>query len=78
MSPVGVVAVSHSPALAEAAIALALEMTSDGGPAIAAAAGTADGGTAPGIVLADLDIGAVAQARRRIPALTHDRPFTGP
>ncbi|NHF63142.1 phosphoenolpyruvate--protein phosphotransferase [Microcella pacifica] len=45
MSPVGVVAVSHSPALAEAAIALALEMTSDGGPAIAAAAGTADGGT---------------------------------
>lgn len=38
----------------------------------------ADGGTDPGIVLADLDIGAVAQARRRIPALTHDRPFTGP
>jgi len=45
MSPVGVVAVSHSAALADAAIALALEMTSDGGPAIAAAAGTADGGT---------------------------------
>ncbi len=38
----------------------------------------ADGGTEPGIVLADLDIAAVAQARRRIPALTHDRPFTGP
>ncbi|UYN83369.1 MAG: phosphoenolpyruvate--protein phosphotransferase [Microcella sp.] len=45
MSSVGVVAVSHSRALADAAIALALEMTSQGGPAIAAAAGSAEGGT---------------------------------
>lgn len=45
MSLVGIVAVSHSPALAEAAIALALEMTPEGGPAVLAAAGTADGGT---------------------------------
>lgn len=45
MSLVGVVAVSHSRALADAAISLALEMTSQGGPAIAAAAGSADGGT---------------------------------
>lgn len=45
MTLVGVVAVSHSKALADAAIALALEMTSQGGPAIAAAAGSADGGT---------------------------------
>ncbi len=45
MTLVGVVAVSHSRALADAAIALALEMTSQGGPAIAAAAGSADGGT---------------------------------
>jgi phosphotransferase system enzyme I (PtsI) len=43
MSSVGVVAVSHSPALAEAAIALALEMTATGAPAVIAAAGTAEG-----------------------------------
>ncbi|MFN3707634.1 phosphoenolpyruvate--protein phosphotransferase [Microcella sp.] len=43
MTSVGVVAVSHSPALAEAAIALALEMTASGAPAVIAAAGTADG-----------------------------------
>ena len=43
MTSVGVVAVSHSPALAEAAIALALEMTATGAPAVVAAAGTADG-----------------------------------
>lgn len=45
MSSVGVVAVSHSRALADAAIALALEMTSQGGPAVAAAAGSAEGRT---------------------------------
>lgn len=38
----------------------------------------ADGGTAPGVTMADIDLAAVAEARRRIPALTHDRPFTGP
>lgn len=38
----------------------------------------ADAGTAPGLVLADLDLAEVAYARQRIPALTHDRPFTLP
>ena len=38
----------------------------------------ADGGDAPGVVLADLDLGAVARARQRIPSLTHDRPIEGP
>jgi deaminated glutathione amidase len=35
----------------------------------------ADGGTAPGLVWADLDLAAVAKARAQIPALQHDRPF---
>ncbi len=35
----------------------------------------ADGGDEPGVVLADLDLGAVAEARRRIPSLKHDRAF---
>ncbi len=38
----------------------------------------ADGGTEPGLVLADLDLAEVADARQRIPALSHDRPFTRP
>ena len=38
----------------------------------------ADGGEAPGITYADLDRAAVAEARRRIAALGHDRPFRGP
>ena len=37
-----------------------------------------DAGEAPGISLVDLDLAAVKDARRRIPALTHDRPFAGP
>lgn len=37
-----------------------------------------DAGTAPGVSLIDLDMRAVADARRRIPALTHDRTFEGP
>lgn len=46
MSLVGLVAVSHSPALAQAAIALALEMTSgSAAPTLIAAAGTPDGAT---------------------------------
>jgi len=36
----------------------------------------ADGGDAPGVTMVDLDLDAVAQARARIPALTHDRAFT--
>ena len=32
-------------------------------------------GDAPGVVICDIDPAAVASARRRIPALAHDRPF---
>jgi multiphosphoryl transfer protein len=42
---VGIVAVSHSRALAEAAVALALEMVAGDPPPLAIAAGTSDGGT---------------------------------
>lgn len=35
----------------------------------------AEGGTDPQIVLADLDHASVLEARRKIPALTHDRPL---
>ncbi len=35
----------------------------------------ADGGVEPGVTLVDLDPKAVAEARRRIPSLTHDRDF---
>lgn len=38
----------------------------------------ADGGTAPGIVMVDLDVSKVSDARGRVAALTHDRDFTGP
>ena len=38
----------------------------------------ADGGTEPGVVMAELDIGQVAAARQRIPSLTHDRLFDAP
>ncbi len=38
----------------------------------------ADGGTAPGVITVDLDLSAVDDARRKVPALTHDRPFEGP
>ncbi|MFV3074748.1 carbon-nitrogen hydrolase family protein [Niveispirillum fermenti] len=38
----------------------------------------ADGGQEPGIVLADLDLSKVAEARRMVPSLMHDRPFAGP
>jgi predicted amidohydrolase len=36
----------------------------------------ADGGDEPGIVLAEIDLSKVADTRRRIPSLSHDRPFT--
>ena len=36
----------------------------------------ADGGEAPGIVLAEVDPAEVAKARSMIPSLQHDRPFT--
>jgi predicted amidohydrolase len=36
----------------------------------------AEGGTEPGVVLADIDPAAVQEARRRIPSLYHERPYT--
>ncbi len=38
----------------------------------------ADMGTDTGIAMVDLDLGSVAQSRKRIAALSHDRPFEGP
>lgn len=38
----------------------------------------ADGGTEPGVTVVDLDLAQVEEARRRIPALAHDRNFDGP
>ncbi len=38
----------------------------------------ADAGTDPGITIVDLAMGDVAQARARVPALTHDRKFAPP
>ena len=35
----------------------------------------ADGGTAPGIVTAEIDLLQVAETRRRIPSLLHDKPY---
>lgn len=35
----------------------------------------ADGGTDPGVVLADIDLGVLADVRQRVPSLSHDRPF---
>lgn len=35
-----------------------------------------DAGTEPGVYVLDIDLGAVAEARRRVPSLTHDREFT--
>ncbi len=37
-----------------------------------------DAGTDPGVTFVDLDLDRVAQARARVPSLTHDREFTGP
>ncbi len=38
----------------------------------------AEAGTEPGVIVADIDPAAVADARARVPNLQHDRPFTGP
>ena len=38
----------------------------------------ADAGTTTGITLVDLDLADVSKSRKRIPALTHDRKFSGP
>jgi predicted amidohydrolase len=37
-----------------------------------------DGGAEPGVFLVDLDPGAVADARRKVPSLANARPFGGP
>lgn len=37
-----------------------------------------DAGTEPGMLLVDLDMAAVAEARRRVPSLDHDRPHALP
>ena len=36
----------------------------------------AEAGTEPGVILAEIEVGGVADARARIPALQHARPFT--
>ena len=36
----------------------------------------AEGGTEPGVILAEIDLGLVADARARVPALRNARPFT--
>ena len=38
----------------------------------------ADGGEAPGVVYADLDLGQIEKVRGMLPSLTHDRPFAPP
>jgi deaminated glutathione amidase len=38
----------------------------------------ADAGTEPGVTFVDLDLTRVAEARGRVPSLTHDRDFAGP
>lgn len=38
----------------------------------------ADAGSGCGVTLVDLDLDDVSKARRRIPALTHDQPFSEP
>ncbi len=38
----------------------------------------ADAGTEPGVTMVDIDLAAVAEARRKVPSLTHDRPWAAP
>ena len=38
----------------------------------------AEAGTDPCVIVADIDMAAVADARVRVPSLQHDRPFKGP
>jgi predicted amidohydrolase len=38
----------------------------------------ADGGEAPGIVYAEIDLARVAKVRRMMPSLEHDREFSPP
>jgi predicted amidohydrolase len=36
----------------------------------------AEGGVQPGVISADVDLQAIEEARKRVPSLGHDRPFT--
>jgi predicted amidohydrolase len=38
----------------------------------------AEAGEAPGHIMAEIDVGRVAEARRKIPSLQHDRPIAPP
>ena len=38
----------------------------------------ADGGDAPGYIIAEIDPAKAAKIRRSLPSLTHDRPYQGP
>ena len=38
----------------------------------------ADGGTEPGVIVAEIDPAKVAEARGRVPSLRHDRAFAAP
>jgi predicted amidohydrolase len=38
----------------------------------------ADGGDAPGYIIAEIDPAKVGEVRRSLPSLTHDRPYRGP
>lgn len=38
----------------------------------------ADGGTEPGVSLVEIDLNLLAEARARVPSLSHDRSFEGP
>jgi predicted amidohydrolase len=38
----------------------------------------AEGGETPGVIVADINLGAVAEARDKVPSLRHDRPFALP
>ncbi len=38
----------------------------------------ADGGEDVGVIMAEVDVARIAEARRKIPSLTHDRPYAAP
>jgi predicted amidohydrolase len=38
----------------------------------------ADGGEDVGVIMAEVDVARIAEARHKIPALTHDRPYAAP
>ena len=38
----------------------------------------ADGGEQPGVIMAEIDPARIAEARRTLPSLTHDRPYANP